>query len=246
MSISVSIVDKDVLAKISENLSMEEVQEEYANDIFEDAKSVVSTVLNKEGNILTKVITIVKLLIEHFEKSQNLTGPMKKKLVIDIIFRIIEEDKGPLDKFDEIIKPLVASAIDELVYVGKNGLQFSPTRNKEPVSCLCFSGYLQRILIPCFFSFAKVPAKDAVNGHVMKEPMKEKAKAPVKAPVDELVKEIVKAPVVKVPVEAPVVKVPVEAPVVKAPVEAPVEEPVKVDDVKDVKDVKRRETCEIS
>ena len=241
-----SIVDKDLLANIPD--SMDEINEDYVNKIYEDAKVVVSTVMNKEGNILNKMITIVKILIEYFEESKNLTGPMKKKLVIDIIFRIIEEDKGPLDKFDEIIKPLVASAIDELVYVGKNGLQFSPTRNKERVSCLCFSGYLQRILIPCFFaSFAKAPAKTSVNGHVMKEPMKERAKAPVvKAPVVKV--PVVKAPVVKVPVvKAPVVKVPVvKAPVeVKEIVKAPVD--VKVEElVKDVKDVKRRETCEIS
>ena len=123
-------------------------RKEYARVLYSDSKHAIKSILDKDGNIISKTITLTKLLIENIDKIHSLSGQDKKVLVIDVIFQIIDEDKGPLDRFDDIIKPLVSSAIDELIYVGKNGLKLSTLRNKESASCLCFLGYVKRIIFP--------------------------------------------------------------------------------------------------
>ena len=51
------------------------------------------------------------------------TGGEKKALVIDSIHRIIEIDNGPLDMFDEVLKPLVEGMIEEYVEIDKKGFR---------------------------------------------------------------------------------------------------------------------------
>jgi hypothetical protein len=114
--------------------------------MIEDSKMTINSILNKkDGNVMTKMMTIVKLLIEQVDEIKLLSGEEKKQLVITVIYEMIDDDDGPLDIFDTVLKPLIASAIDELILVGKTGLKFAPTSRGEKCSCLCFLDYFTKI-----------------------------------------------------------------------------------------------------
>lgn len=133
--------------KMLKSINHKEDRHNYVIKLFEDSKDTIDTIFKKDGNILGKLITITKILVENINSTPFFTGQDKKDLVISVIFKIIDDDHGPLDRFDDIIKPIVSSAIDELIYVGKNGLTLSPLRKNESVSCLCFAGYIKKIFI---------------------------------------------------------------------------------------------------
>lgn len=116
--------------------------------IIEDTRLTVRSVLRKTGGgIVPNIITIVKLMIEYIDANQTLSGKEKKEIVIQIIHGIIDEDKGYMDAFDDLIKPIISSAIDELVSVGKNGLRFAPKARGHKSSLTCCMGYASRIFV---------------------------------------------------------------------------------------------------
>lgn len=84
-----------------------------AKAILEDARYIIEATLHSEGKALTKIIHIVKLLVKYFIKTRHFSREMTRNLIIDVIFLIIDEDHGPLDHFDDIIKPIVESAVNE-------------------------------------------------------------------------------------------------------------------------------------
>ena len=88
----------------------------YAGDTAVYADEIVSTLtLTKFGmsNLYETVIHVALLANEIIE----MNGDEKKALVLRVVYFIIEKDDGPLDRFDDIIQPLVSSIIDEYLVV---------------------------------------------------------------------------------------------------------------------------------
>lgn len=118
-------------------------QTDLAQDLIEDSKEAVMSVLNGEGHIISKIMHITKMLIEHVDSISQLKPHAKKNLIIAVIHQVIDEDEGPLDAFDDIIKPMVSAAIDEFIEVNKNGLRVAmPTKKSCTPSCV--AGCLSR------------------------------------------------------------------------------------------------------
>ena len=118
-------------------------QTDLAQDLIEDSKEAVMSVLNGEGHIIAKIMHITKMLIEHVDSISQLKPQAKKNLIIAVIHQVIDEDEGPLDAFDDIIKPMVSAAIDEFIEVNKNGLRVAmPT--KKSCTPNCVAGCLTR------------------------------------------------------------------------------------------------------
>jgi hypothetical protein len=116
--------------------------------IIDDAKLTVRSMLGKiGGGIMPNIIRIVKLMIEYIDANQVLSGKEKKEFVIQIIHDIIDEDDGYMDAFDGVIKPIISSAIDELILVGKNGLRFAPKARGHKSSFSCCMGYASKIFV---------------------------------------------------------------------------------------------------
>jgi uncharacterized membrane protein len=95
----------------------------YARNLVEDCKTMIASQKMKSVSILEKIMTIVKILIIHIDDIKQLTGDSKKALLIDVVHELIDQDEGVLDRFDDIIKPIISSAIEELIEVDKNGLK---------------------------------------------------------------------------------------------------------------------------
>ena len=78
------------------------------------ADEIVSTLTEFHlSNLYDTVIHVALLANDIIE----MTGDEKKTLVLKVVYLIIEKDDGPLDRFDEIIQPLVSSIIDEYLVV---------------------------------------------------------------------------------------------------------------------------------
>ena len=84
-----------------------------AESIYNDAKHVIETTLQSDGQAITKIVHIVRVLVQYFVKTRHFSRDMCQDMIIDVIFLVIDEDHGPLDHFDDIIKPIVESAVNE-------------------------------------------------------------------------------------------------------------------------------------
>ena len=94
----------------------------FANEMIEDCMEIISQAKLGEFS-WANLVKSIKLTIEHVDDVKGLTPQGKKDLVIAVAKTIIDRDHGPLDKFDDIFKPLIAATIDELLEVHASGLK---------------------------------------------------------------------------------------------------------------------------
>jgi len=107
----------------------------YAKTLIEDTAQAALRLVKKDENVLTGLFKFVKVAMTHVEKITDLSGVEKKELVIDVVHRIIEIDDGPLDMFDEILKPMVRGAVEEFVDIDKNGFKLKTKKCKGLFPC---------------------------------------------------------------------------------------------------------------
>lgn len=109
---------------------MEEPKLIDAGKIVDDAIDVANIVIGQKENVMSGLFKFIKISMEYVEDIQGLTGREKKDLVIEVVHELIDRDEGPLDRFDDIIKPLVEGAIEQFIEVGHNGIKLNVKKPK--------------------------------------------------------------------------------------------------------------------
>jgi hypothetical protein len=107
----------------------------YAQELITDCVEFVDAAKLGEFS-WPMLVKSVRLTVEHVDDIKGLTPAGKKELVIAVAKEIIDRDHGPLDQFDDILKPLIAATIDEIIEVGEKGLKL---RRQECSAAGCMS-----------------------------------------------------------------------------------------------------------
>ena len=92
---------------------------------------------SNEKNSFVNLFVLVKTCMQQVERIKGLSGGQKKTLVIDSIHQIIEIDNGPLDMFDEVLKPLVEGMIEEFVEIDKKGFTLKTKKCRGVWEFMC-------------------------------------------------------------------------------------------------------------
>ncbi len=92
-----------------------------------------------EKDTFVNLFVLVKTFMQQVERIKGLSGGEKKALVIDSIHQIIEIDNGPLDMFDEVLKPLVEGMIEEYVEIDKTGFRIKTKKCRGFWESMCQS-----------------------------------------------------------------------------------------------------------
>ena len=92
---------------------------------------------SNEKNSFVNLFVLVKTCMQQVERIKGLSGGQKKTLVIDSIHQIIEIDNGPLDMFDEVLKPLVEGMIEEFVEIDKKGFRLKTKKCRGVREFMC-------------------------------------------------------------------------------------------------------------
>ncbi len=92
-----------------------------------------------EKDTFVNLFVLVKTCMQQVERIKGLSGGEKKALVIDSIHQIIEIDNGPLDMFDEVLKPLVEGMIEEYVEIDKTGFRIKTKKCRGFWESMCQS-----------------------------------------------------------------------------------------------------------
>ena len=90
-----------------------------------------------EKDTFVNLFVLVKTCMQQVERIKGLSGGEKKALVIDSIHQIIEIDNGPLDMFDEVLKPLVEGMIEEFVEIDKKGFTLKTKKCRGVWEFMC-------------------------------------------------------------------------------------------------------------
>lgn len=118
---------------------------EIFNEIYEEAKELVE----EKGLSLQNIVSITTKLMQMVERIHSLSGPEKKKMVIDVLLKLIdesdvldEETEQALQSFIEITLP---GTIDIIIAASKNQFDINSVKKrcsklKEYLSCKCLRG----------------------------------------------------------------------------------------------------------
>ena len=121
---------------------LENIRDMVNNKLTKDEVKIlldkVMEVVNNKTISMANIISITTDLMSILGKINDLNGKEKKKLVIQLLYILIEEfDAGSLEIFDPILKELVPIIIDNLISVEKGKIKF----NKQGYCAKLFTCY---------------------------------------------------------------------------------------------------------
>ena len=103
--------------------------EEFIRKVYEDAKLALNGQPLDSSTLLSLSITIMEIV----EKLPNLTGPEKKRVVIEVVKLMVDETELSEEdnaKVDVIIETVLPIAIDLIVAASRGSFSLNSIRNK--------------------------------------------------------------------------------------------------------------------
>ena len=110
---------------------MEIITEEHVDKLYTQIVTFISTDKNTGKNInIPYIIELIPKLVEFAQKTKNLHGVEKKKLVINVIKKIIKAIVAESDylEVEEFVTRVAPTIIDVIVYTAKGGVVLKKTR----------------------------------------------------------------------------------------------------------------------
>ena len=110
---------------------MEIITEEHVDKLYTQIVTFISTDKNTRKNInIPYIIELIPKLVEFAQKTKKLDGVEKKKLVINVIKKIIKAIVAESDylEVEEFVTRVAPTIIDVIVYTAKGGVVLKKTR----------------------------------------------------------------------------------------------------------------------
>lgn len=117
------------------DLNVTEEDEEMVDLIASRMKPVI----RGKNSAFEAVIRCVVVGLQALAVLESLDPEGKKRLILAAIYKAMDETKSPLDKFEEILKPVIAEVIDSLLETDAGTLKFrkKPRRYLWKKWCCC-------------------------------------------------------------------------------------------------------------
>lgn len=110
-------------------------------EIVELIASRMKPVIRGKKTPFEAVVRCIIVALQALAVLEDLDPEGKKRLILAAIYKAMDETKSPIDKFEEILKPIIAELIDSLLQADEGTLKFRkrPRRYlwKKWVCCGC-------------------------------------------------------------------------------------------------------------